>query len=121
MSVRVRLAVSFFIFLVLIVGVSFYSFLQIKKNYFFVENIYKEKMKSVENMFTFYRNVTNAYDNILIVLQTIDNKNEQENNIERVRKGYVFVEEAIRSFDIIKNKIESENLKDLDTSLKKVM
>lgn len=120
MSVRLRLALSFNVMLLIILSVSLYSYLQIKKNHYFVENIYKEKMKSVENMFRFYRNTTNAFDNLLLVQRDIDKQNK-EKLIEKVRRSHVFVDEAYKSLEIIKNKVKSESIPELENSMKKIL
>lgn len=120
MSVKMRLALSFIVMFMIILSTSIYSYFQIKKNYSFVENIYKDKMKSVENMFRFYRNTTNAFDKMLLIQRDINQK-DNEKLLENGRRAYVSVEEAYRSLGVIKTKVKSDSLPELEASMKKIL
>ncbi len=120
MSVKMRLALSFIVMFMIILSTSIYSYFQIKKNYSFVENIYKDKMKSVENMFRFYRNTTNAFDKMLLIQRDINQK-DNEKLLENGRRAYVSVEEAYISLGVIKTKVKSDSLPELEASMKKIL
>jgi len=116
MSVKYKLALSFISLFTIIIIISVYSYLQIKKGNSYIEDIYKVKMKSIENLFRFYRNATNASNSILLIKIDIDKK-DKDSLLGNSRKAYVLMEDALKSFNIIKKNIKSDSLPDLQKSM----
>ncbi|MCA1933655.1 MAG: methyl-accepting chemotaxis protein [Calditerrivibrio sp.] len=120
MSIRAKLILSFSLMFLMILSVSIYSYLNNKRNGYFVEDMYKTKMKSVENMFRIYRNTTNAFDNLLLIQRDLKDVGIDK-LIEKSRKSYVFLDEANRSLELIKDKVTSETFPELMVSMGKLL